>query len=300
VNEFVPEVYVERIQRLVLGIEPRDAKRRQRIAHAIEIAIEGPPLTTDMKRALRDSGRNLTDTMRRVPRHSSCRHVLAYERPPKADITLRFIDRYQRFVPRRINVPLVVMTDPADPSELDTIDAPPAVPVGTRPGTLRTRRPQLFPGAAYDLSEQTTGLRGRVVRPDAADPTVLRPARWSRIDAVRNGATVGTAMADHKGEFLLLLDPEAVREGQLVANLTVDVTAHAPLNAPPSPSALDMAVDPLWDLPLETLAAPGTTPDGVADGTTLPPGYNTGSATQSVQFQYGVLRSLGVSPFTIT
>ena len=299
-NQVVPDVYVEHIERLVLGIEPRDAKRRQRIAHPIEIAIEGPPLTTDMKRGLRDNGRVLTDTMRRVPRHSSCRHVLVYGLPPKPDITLRFLDRYQRFVPRRIKVPLVMMTDPTDPTELDTIDAPPAVPVGSRPGTLRTRRPQLFPGAAYDLSEQTTGLRGRVVRPDAADPTVFHPARWARIDAVRNGAPVGTAHADHKGEFLLLLDPEAVREGQLVANLTVAVTAHAPLNALPPPSALDEEVDPLWDLPLETLAAPGTILDGVADGTTLPPGYTTGSATQNVEFQYGVLRSLGVPPFTIT
>jgi hypothetical protein len=110
---------------------------------------------------------------------------------------------------------------------------------------------------------------------------------------------VGTAHADHKGEFLLLLDPEAVREGQLVTNLTVAVTARAPTNVLPPLSALDAAVDPLWDLPLETLAAPGTLPDGVADGTTLPAGYN-GSATQNVQFQYGVLRSLGVPPFTIT
>lgn len=306
-NEFLDDRYAEGIDRLVLGIEPRDVKRDLRIAQPIEIAVEGPALTDAMKRSLLDEGRVLTDTMRRVDRHSSCRHVLVYEKPPKPSITLRFIDRYQRFVPRRLKVGLVAMAHPETPAELDVDDgvlitppvAPAVEPTVRLAGTLRTRRPGLFPGAAYDLSEQSTGLRGRVVRADVADPRVLHPARWARIEATRDGAPAGTAHADHQGEFLLLLDADTVREGNLVADLVVTVTAKAPRIAPVPPSALEAAVDPLWDLPIEELAAPGTWPDGVADGTTTPAGYD-GVATQDVHFRYGVLRSLGVAPFQIT
>jgi hypothetical protein len=287
-NRFLDARYVEQVDRLVLGIEPRDAKREMRIGQPIDVVVEGLPLTPRMMQAVLDQGRVLSDTMRRVQRHASCRHVLVYDRAPHDSVTLRLLDRWQRFVPRRLQVPLVALVHPELPSELDVV-----------PANQRTRRPQLFPGAAYDVSEQTTGLRGRAVRRDPVDATVTHPARWARIDAVRNGETVGTAHADHNGEFLLLLDAEAVREGQLVTPLVVTVTARAPRSAPVPPSALAAAVDPLWDLPLELLAAPGVTPDGVADGIVLPAGYD-GSATQAVEFQYGVLRSLGVAPFEIT
>jgi hypothetical protein len=287
-NQFLDTRFVEQADRLVLGIEPRDAKREMRIARPIDVVVEGPPLTPRLMQSLLDEGRNLSDAMVRVPRHASCRHVLVSDRPPRNSVTLRLLDRWQRYVPRRLQVPLAAMADPTIPSNLDIIST-----------VQRVRRPQLFPGAAYELSEQTTGLRGRVVRRDLVIETLLHPARWARVEATRNGELVGSAHADHKGEFLLLLDPEAVREGQLVANLVVSVTARAPRLAPVPASALNAAVDPLWDLPLEILGAPGVTPDNVADGIAIPAGYD-GSATQAVEFQYGVLRSLGVAPFAIT
>jgi hypothetical protein len=288
VNQFLDARYMESAVRLVLGIEPRDAKRRMRLAQPIDIVVEGPALTARAMRALLEEGRVLSDTMRRLPRHASCRHVLVYDRPPKDGITLRLLDRWQRFVPRRLQVPLVHMVHADRPAELDFI-----------PPGQRTRRPQLFPGAAYDVGEQSTGLRGRAVRRDLIDATILHPARWARVEARRNDEVVGTAHADHRGEFLLLLDAEAVREGQLVFPLTVSVTARAPRIAPVPTTVLAATVDPLWDLPLEILADPGVLPDGAADGIVDPGGYD-GSATQAVEFQYGVLRSLGVAPFEIT
>jgi len=287
-NQFLDAGWVERVDRLVLGIEPRDAKRALRIARPIEVVVEGPPLTPKMMQSVIDQGLNLSDTMRRVPRHASCRHVLVYDRAPKDSITLRLLDRFQRFVPRRLQVPLVALAHPDDPAELDVLS------LGER-----VRRPRLFPGAAYELSEQSTGLRGRAVRRDIVDPSLVFPARWARVKATRNGELVGSAHADHNGEFLLLLNAEAVREGQLVTHLMVNVTAHAPRAAPVPPSLLNARVDPLWDLPLEILAAPGVLPDDVADGIAIPASYD-GSATQVVEFQYGVLRSIGVAPFEIT
>jgi hypothetical protein len=287
-NQFLDARWVEQADRLVLGIEPRVAKRALRIARPIEVVVEGPPLTPKMMQSVIDQGLNLSDTMRRVPRHASCRHALAYDRATTDSVTLRLLDRFQRFVPRRLQVPLVALAHPDVPEELDAI-----------PTAQRVRRPRLFPGAAYELSELSTGLRGRAVRRDTIDPTLLHPARWARVEATRNGEIVGTAHADHNGEFLLLLNAEAVREGQLVEHLMVNVTAHAPRAAPVPPSLLDARVDPLWDLPLEILAAPGVLLDDVADGIAIPASYD-GSATQVVEFQYGVLRSIGVAPFEIT
>ena len=287
-NEFLDTRWVEASDRLVLGIEPRDAKRNMRIARPIEVVIEGPALTPRMMQTLIDEGRNLSDAMVRVPRHASCRHVIVYDIPPKDTVRIRLLDRWQHFVPRRLDIPLTPMADPTIPANLDVIST-----------AERVRRPRLFPGAAYELSEQTTGLRGRVVRRDVDDERVFRPARWARVEATRNEEIVGTAHADHNGEFLLLLDSEAVREGQLVENLMVDVTAHAPRAAPVPPSALIARVDPLWDLPIEKLEDPGVTPDHIAEGIAPIAEYD-GSATQTVEFQYGVLRSLGVAPFEIT
>src|SRR5262245_6311495 len=294
-NAFVADKYAESIQRLALGIEPIDAARRLRIAQPIEIAVEGtalpsplPPALGRFLTVLRERGGRWSDTMARARRHPSCRHVLLFERGLKDHFDLRLFDHAQRFVPRRLHVPLVPLADPSDPTLLD------AVPLASR-----SRFPALFPGANYDVSDNATGLRGRVVRDDPVHPGSVMPVRWARIEARRNGVIVGRAHGDHRGEFLLLLESSAVPAADLPTPFTLAVTAFAPPAPLPPPAPPVADVDPLWDLPLETAAAPGISPDPVAAGETVPPSYTGTSGLQPVTFTFGVLISRGVAPFKI-
>ena len=42
-NEFLPSQFIERVERLWLGIEPRDALSAGRIAHPIDLVLDGVP-----------------------------------------------------------------------------------------------------------------------------------------------------------------------------------------------------------------------------------------------------------------
>jgi hypothetical protein len=298
-NQFLAERYVEIVHRLLLGIEPVDAARRSRIGHPIEVAIEGPPFppwppqpAAELERYLRqllDSRRTLSDTMARVPRHATCRHALLH-RPDLTDhVDVRLFDRGRRFVPRRLRIPLTPLSDPTDPALLDAV-----------PFAERVRRPSLFPGKAYDVSESATGIRGRVVRPDPLDPAKELPVRWPRVRALIGTSPVGWAHGDQNGDFLLLLDSSAVPAVTLTTPLAVNVTAYAP-PAPPVPaSALLPRVDEYWDLPLEVLAAPGVTPDPTGAGDYVPTTYTAASTPPPppVTFRYGVLLG-GLAPFVL-
>ncbi|HET6764774.1 MAG TPA: hypothetical protein VFH27_13910, partial [Longimicrobiaceae bacterium] len=54
--------------------------------------------------------------------------------------------------------------------------------------------------------------------------------------------------------------------------LEVRVDVYGPDAAPDPAAHPEWAVDPLWDLPVETVPLPGD-PDDVSDGTALPAGY---------------------------
>lgn len=260
-NAFLPASYVERIDRLILGVEPIDAQRRTRIAHPIELAIDGEPypameLSQEIPGIPDPIGR-----LPRIPRHASCRHALVHPPAMTSPIGIRLYDRARRFVPRRISYAI-----PADPLVL----APPS----------RVRRPALFPGAAYDVSPTATGIRGRVTWNQAAANEV--PARWVRVEAAINGQIVGRAHGDDRGEFLLLLRSEAAGVGELPSPLVAQVTVFGPPAPPPIPPN-----DPLGDMPVETLAAD---PDTISAGETLPPGYaSTVHSSRPVTFELGML-----------
>ena len=267
-NEFLPERFVERVDRLMLGIEPVDAQRAGRIAQPIEVAIDGVPrpsgaawVTVDPAQAW-DRVFGFPDaigSLARIPRHDSCRHALVYRPTLTSPIAIRLFDRRRRFAPRRISYPVP-----------DDIGTP----------SPRIRRPALYPGAAYTISESTTGLRGRVTWNQSASNEV--PVRWARIEASINGQVVGRAHGDDRGEFLLLLDSAAGGLGDLPVPLTAQVTVFAPPAPLPVP-----ADDPLGDLPLETLAAD---PDDISPGQKLPPGYaSTALSSRSVDFALGRL-----------
>jgi hypothetical protein len=271
-NEFLPTRYDERIDRLTLGIEPIDAVRRVRIASPVELALDATPI--DPERALDDifGLSEATSGLRRVRRRNSCRFVVStLEQIEDPVVALRFNDPARRFVPRRLRY---------------------AVPADPRDRRFRVRRPVLFPGAAYDVDETSTGLRARVTWQSAADSP---PVRWARVAATIGGNRVGYAHGDDRGEFLLLLGSAAGGLGGLPAPFRVRITVFAPPTIPPPNNA-----DVFADLPLESHDVPGDL-DTVSGGTTLPrisiggaPAaiyVSSASSARDVTFEFGRLRT---------
>ncbi len=237
-NLFLPSRFDERVTRLALGIEALDAQRGSRVPHPLQITFDELPL-----------GMRRPD----IVRHDSCVFVLLYAPELQDAVVLRVFDSAdrlwraetdrRRYVPRRLRIPVFAQAD-AD----------------AHPYTERVRRPALFPGAAYDVSESITGMRGRVERAGV-------PVRWARVQAIHptSGLTVGRAHCDDRGEFLLLLEPSAAPLGDLSDPLTLNLRAWAP-KPPPAPVPDEVKrLDPLWDLPVEQVPAPGL-PDPVCAG----------------------------------
>ncbi len=235
-NEFLAPVWDEFATRLALGIEPADALRNSRIGRPVEVAADGVPYPAP--------GGAPRDVLRRLGRRNTGRFAIALHDGLAGPVDLRFLDRTQRFAPRRLRI---LLPDPV--------------------GRGRIVRPALFPGAAYDVPTGALGLRGRVLRGGA-------PMRWARVEArsVPGGEPVGRAHGDAHGEFLLLLAPGAAIGADLPRPLRVRVTIFGPDTAPDPDDAPDAAADPLWDLPLEAadLTAAGA---ATLTGTRLPDGY---------------------------
>ncbi|EAR22017.1 hypothetical protein [Nitrococcus mobilis] len=270
-NEFLASAYTESVHRLALGLEPLDALRGGRLAHPVRVELERPlprhlaNPTDPYRRPVRPG-----DVHARVNRHDSALHVLLYH-PSLADhVDLRIYDHVRRYVPRRFRLPLLSQ----EVAE-------------SQPYTHRVRRPVLFPGAAYDVSERATGLRGRVLRSD-------KPMRWARIEAwlPDTETLVGRAQGDDRGEFLLLLAPGAAPASEFTGrDLEVRVDVFGP-ETPPAPIPTDLPdQDPFWDLSLELAPTPGED-DPVSAGGSRPEGYvAAASASRIVSFRLGRLRT---------
>jgi hypothetical protein len=257
-NEFLPGRFSESIKRLALGLEPIDFGQRLRIGHPINISFDTAP--------------------RKLPRppiyrHRSCLFVLLYDPKLTSPVNLRFLDAERRFVPRRLSIPIL------------TRSVAEASPHGHR-----VRRPVLFPGAAYDVGPDATGLRGRVLRNGKA-------MRWARAEARLpiSNQLVGQAHGDDRGEFLLLINSRASPVGDLQPVLRLEITVFGPSPVLSSPAPDYSSIDPLWDLPLEQASFPGD-PDPVSAGEVLPPNYLV-STMQTINFQFG--RILSGITFTI-
>jgi hypothetical protein len=264
-NQFLPEPFAERVERLMLGIEAVDALRATRIAMPIDVVLDGspaaaaPPSNAELDWQRMFGFPDAIGGLRRIPRHNSCRYALLFKPGMKSPINIRLFDHQRRYAPRRISYPV-----PADIS----VASP------------RVRRPALFPGVAYDIGEASTGLRGRVTWQKAVQNEV--PVRWVRVEATINGQVVGRAHGDERGEFLLLLNCTAGGLGDLPTPLTAQVTVFGPAIEPTLTPG-----DPLSDLPLETLLAD---PDNVSPGEALPPGYaSTLLSSRPVVFELGRL-----------
>lgn len=265
-NLFLPGRYTEQVRRLALGIEPLDAVRATRVLHPIQILVERP--AADLPRP-------------RLVRHLSGLFVLVHERGVPTTLDLRLCDLGEpghppgyrpatdrrRLVPRRLRV-----------------EIPTAVLADTLPIARRARRPALFPGAAYDITDSVTGLRGRVLWGGV-------PVRWARVQARRPGAAageapVGRAHCDDRGEFLMLVAPQAAPMSTLERPFELDLVAYAPLPPVPLPPPPVREADGLWDLPVEVLSLSGD-PDPVANGDFPPAGWGPGSPPVRVELVYG-------------
>ena len=184
----------------------------------------------------------LQGRLRLISRHASGRFTLLADPSLGTPLDLLIGDPRRRWVPRRLSVPL-----------------PPAA---------RLLRPSLYPGAAYDVAETATGLRGRVVRGGS-------PVPWVRVEARLEGTSpvVGRAHGDDRGEFLLLLDRTASPLPELSDPVRVEISVFA-------------AAGTLEQPPLEELPDPDTELVETALG--RPPGY-TSTVTRVVELRLAYL-----------
>ena len=291
-NRVLPDRWLERIQRLALGLEPVDAARAARVRSGVVVAVEDVPHPMVRLAAL-EPGEDVGDVLPAMDRHPSSHYVLLHGRSVSVPVTVRLFDRRRTFVPRRLLIDV--------PSEA-TVSAPETnaalVPV---PLWRRVLRPRLFPGAAYDVTSTATGLRGRVLR--AGDPM-----RWARVVATLAGTNevVGRAHGDDRGEFLLLLNfeprPNRIWNPSDPLPVAIDVWGPDPRPTPPAAEPSLPRVDPLWDLPIEEpqIRPPGTR-DPVEDGTEPPGGYRaTAGGPVDVKLPLGRISSSAIAPFTFT
>ena len=248
-NVFLPEMFVEHVDRLALGLEPRDAVSRLRPARLVDIAVDGPPqLGADPPAWLEPNAIAGRPTLHR---HGSGRYVLLFAAHVDTPVDVRLVPRDRRYVPRRLRfaIPAIATVLTAETAGTDI------------PTTSRIWGPTLFPGATYDVVDSQTTVRGRVTRGG-------RPVRWTRVEASADGHVVGRAHGDDRGEFLLVLGQNTGAVGDLQPSLpvTIDVYARDP-ELPVDPT------DPLGDLPLEPAAPAASVPDDVSAGVELPGNY---------------------------
>src|SRR5262249_42186634 len=150
VSTALPGVFDELVQRLAIGLEPRDAVSRTRIARPVDIAIDGQPeFDIDAPPWPEQSS---VAGLTRLRRHGSGPFVLLYGPAVRTRVALRLVPRDRRYVPRRIEVDIFSegLVRAAEEAGNDI------------PTASRTWRPLLFPGAGYDLADTATAVRGLV------------------------------------------------------------------------------------------------------------------------------------------
>ena len=125
-NEVLDDVWVERIERLALGLVPHDAITSTRVREGLHVRIEraaGPePL----------------------PRHATNAFAAWLTLLPGDEVDVLAADGERWYVPRRLRIQLT--TDPSTSA------------------AERTLEPLLHPGAGHPLPARATGIRGRVTR----------------------------------------------------------------------------------------------------------------------------------------
>ena len=263
-NVYTPDRYDERVFHLALGIEPTDAMSGLRAPSSVDVRFERFPRPVDQWRTWRP-GETLTGFLPAMPRHHSGRFALLYHQRSSTTIDLRIVDNQRalrsgggidrfgvgqgrRIVPRRVRITIpteaAVLNAEADPSV-------PPIPIWQRSFPLAC-----FPGAAGALPSGATVIRGRVERDDGTGQMI--PVHWTRVRATNAaGHEIGWAHGDDRGEFALVVEQSdndiVAPANPLPVNLRVGYMDPAPVPDPADPTLA--IVDPLWDLPIETITA---------------------------------------------
>jgi hypothetical protein len=243
VNQFAPDVYLERIERLLVGLEVVDALSQLRITEPIRVVREIGRKRLPRELRLR-LDRLLDGTEGQVPlgRHETCLYSvfqgeIAGERGGVLpnNLVLRVTDPMRRYVPRRL---LVDLTQPR----------PVYILTRNIPGEPVRAPLELCPGSNASLQSRTTTIHGPVRK------TGL-PARWARLElrqrsVTNTGALVGVAHGDDRGEYVLVVDARAGTVGALQNSLDLQLGVF--LHNPPAVAADKKLSDPFWDLPIDT------------------------------------------------
>ncbi|MGW8783902.1 hypothetical protein ACWGNM_38380 [Streptomyces sp. NPDC055796] len=258
---------VEALHRLALAVRPLDAGSRTAAGPGLRVGRESAAVPGRRRRSAQDLVRPLEG-------HGATgfvlRHTTAGELP--AAVTVRVEDPARRWIPRRLSVPLWTR------AEVSGADEQPPTAAHVR-ADARLLVPWLLPGPAYPVPQGTTGLRLRVVRPDAA----ATPVRWPRVDAFGpGGVPLGWAHGDEHGQVLLLIDGVGVLPYPVPSRFAVALRTHAP--DPPADLPADPSGDPLADLCAEPVVRSANPPrpqdldNAVLRGTARPAGYRTAAA----------------------
>ncbi|KAF0956747.1 MULTISPECIES: hypothetical protein [Rhodococcus] len=261
-NVYTPDRYDESVVHLALGVELRDAISGRRLGAGADVRMERFPRPVGKWRPWR-LGETLTAVLPRMHRHHTGRFVSRYDEGLPTTVDLRVVDDDnvgatriaglgRRIVPRRVRITI------ADEADVLAAEADPTKP----PHPLFRRSVPLWcmPGSAADLPSRATVMRGRIVRLDAGSGALV-PVRWARVRAQNaTGDDVGWAHGDDRGEFALVVEQSAndivVPADPVPISLTIGATLPAPTPDPADP--LRASVDPLWDLPLETVVTSPT------------------------------------------
>ncbi|MFI5668231.1 hypothetical protein [Streptomyces sp. NPDC051704] len=254
---------VDVLHRLALAVRPLDARSRAAAGPGLRVGCEGEPVPGRGQRRPQD-------LLRPLEGHGATgfvlRHTTAGGLP--AAVTVRVEDPARRWIPRRFTVPLWTRAEVSGADE-----RPPTAPHVRADARLLV--PWLLPGPAYPVPQGTTGLRLRVVRPDA-DAT---PVRWPRVDAFGpGGVPLGWAHGDEHGQVLLLIDGAGVLPYPPPSRFAVALRTHAP--DPPTGAPADPPADLVAE-PVERSANPPRPQDldnAVLRGTARPAGYRTAAA----------------------
>lgn len=280
--------------RLALAVAPVDAVTRRPAPPGVRVGRETPRSLTQAGRRPRPS-RDPQRVAVRVPDAAGI-HVVVHDRtvpaarppgappgPPPA-LTIRVTDPGERFVPRRLTVPIWTLDDVRGVDN----DPPTAAAV---PALSRAIRPWLLPGAAYLPPGGATGGRLRVVQGGT-------PVRWPRVEVFDGaGSRLGWGHGDQHGQVLLVVD--SLGGGMPAGPVAVALRVHVP-PAPPAPA--DPGTDPLWDLVAEPLprqpVPAGAFADDASIGVGIPAGYLTASVDVVRALVPGRITALADIPFT--
>lgn len=259
-------------RRLALGIEFEDYLRGGELVAPVraEIEYQSPHVSSGSPRRYSFSQMGSL-APGGLQRSASGRYSLSYFTGIQTHVDLRILDDARTYVPRRLRVPLRTLTEVLDDEAAEVADYLQG----------RVRQVTLFAGAAYPCHSTASGLYGRVLRNG-------EPLRWAYVSArLPGGAPVAMARGDDRGEFLLVLPPEAAPASDLTTSLDIEISIAGPALVPVSPALAQQ--DEFWDLPLEQVPPAGVV-DEVSSGAAVPEGYVTALSTvRTVPFVVGRL-----------